>query len=334
MVNMANVAELAGVSTATVSRVINNNAPVSEATRSRVEQAIDELGYESNNLGRNMRIKRLQLVGLVVSDVENPFFTAVTRGIEDQAHQEGFGTILCNTDEDVDKESQYLATLRAERVPGVIVAPVGRRHRHLERYAGPGLALVTIGRRVPGLSVDLVATDNALGGESAATHLAVQHEYDSVGLVGGPPGLASAEERSRAFLSTIKNLGVESSEEWIKAGNMREESGYEAASKILSLRRTPRALFVVNNLMTLGALRAASEHGVKVPDDLALIGFDDVPWAPYMDPPLTVIAQPTQDIGREAAKMLFGRLENSAKPIEERRLAPSLLIRRSCGCGG
>jgi LacI family transcriptional regulator len=333
MVNIADVAKLAGVSTATVSRVINNNAPVADATRRRVDSAIDELGYESNNLGRNMRVKHLQLVGLVVSDVENPFFTSVTRGIEDQAHLAGFGTILCNSDENVEKESQYLATLRAERVPGVIVAPVGPRHRYLERYAGPGLGMVTIGRRVQGLKADLVATDNALGGESAAAHLSVQHGYDSVGLVGGPPGLASAEERSRAFLTTITQLGVQCSEEWIEAGDMREESGYESTSRILSASQVPRAVFVVNNLMTLGSLRAAREHGLKVPDDLAIIGFDDVPWAPYLDPPLTVISQPTQEIGREAAKMLFDRLDDPARPAEERRLAPTLLIRRSCGCG-
>lgn len=332
MANIADVARLAGVSTATVSRVLNHNAPVAMTTRQRVEQAIEALGYEPNNLGRNMRIRRLHLVGLVVSDIENPFFTSVTRGIEDEARSAGYGTILCNSDEDSDKEAQYLTTLRAERVPGVIVAPVGLRHPDLERYTRPGLALVTIGRRVPGLMADFVATNNALGSEAAAIHLVVDHGYTTIGIVGGPAGLSSAAERTDGFQSTLKRLNVSSREEWAVAGDMRETSGYAAASQILNGPNRPRALYVVNNLMTVGALRAAREAGLRVPDDLALIGFDDVPWAPYLDPPLTVVSQPTREIGRQATRLLLDRLENQDRDPEIRRLDPELVIRKSCGC--
>jgi len=332
MANMADVARRASVSTATVSRVLNGSTLVSKATRERVQRAIADLSYEPNNLGRNMRFRRIHLFGLIVSDIENPFFTAVTRGIEDEARAAGYGVLLCNSDEDPAKEAQYITTLRAERVPGLILAPTGSNMELLRRYSQPGQALVTFGRRVPGLRADFVSTDNAAGARLAVEHFVSTHGYRSIGLVSGPASYSSAAERHASFEATMASFGYTVDPATVVRGDMREQGGFEAANALIKQQALPRALFVVNNLMTLGVLRATRRAGIKVPDDLAIIGFDDVPWAPFLDPPLTVVAQPTNEIGSTAAELLLDHLSGGPTETVRRVLDPALIIRQSCGC--
>ncbi len=301
----------------------------------KVRAAIAELGYEPNSLGRSMRDRHVKLIGLVVSDIENPFFTSVTRGIEDLAHQAGYGVMLCNSDEDTAKEAQYLGTLRYERVPGLIIAPTGENLSVLAKFQGPHEALVTFGRRVPGLAAAFVSTDNALGGSMAARHFLEVHGYRSLAIVGGPGAFSSASERQASFIAAAKEAGIASGTVMTALGDMRELGGYAAARELLQAPAPPRAIFVVNNLMTLGVLRALREADVSVPRDVALISFDDVPWAPYLDPPLTVVVQPTHEIGEAAADQLFRQLRGDERAkSEERLLSPRLEVRVSCGCEG
>lgn len=330
MPTIDDVAARAGVSTATVSRVLNQHPRVAAQTRRRVRQAMEALGYEPNNLARNLRARSLRVFGLIVPDILASFWTAIARGVEDVAYANGFSVMLSNSDDDPAKEGQYLRTLRSERVAGVILGPTEKGAQEVRTVLRSGIPLVTIDRRVPDLELDAVTTDSAVGVAAAVEHLH-QHGHREIAFVGGPTDVSTGLRREEAFFAAQARLGLVTRREWIARSDFRVEGGHAATLAILAGPEPPRALFVANETMTLGALQAIRELGLRMPHEIAVIGFDDTPWAPLLDPPLTAVAQPAYDLGRLAADALLRRLEDPSRPTSTVLLAPKLVLRGSCG---
>ncbi len=331
LATVQDIARAAGVSVATVSRVLNSSPKVAPPTRRRVLRALDELGYAPNNLARNLRARALRVFALVIPDIRNPIYTSLSRGVDDVARASGFFVLLANTDEQPDREAEYLRTLLAERVAGVILIPAaGTQVEAVRALLRAGIPVVALDRPIEDVEVDTVQPDRARGVWLAIEHL-VAHGHREIGLLNGPKNLASAVQRAQAFDAALRSRGLEARAQFQVTGDFREEGGFHAARSLLRLTNRPTALLVANNLMALGTMRAAAEHGVRVPDDLALIAFDDTEWAPFLAPPLTTVAHPTHALGRMAAELLERRLMERDRPAATVLLPPRLVVRRSCG---
>lgn len=324
---MRDVAERAGVSPATVSRVLNNGPSVDPALVDRVLAAVRELGYQPNRIARNLRRRIGSVWALIISDIENPFFTALARGVEDLALQEGFSLILCNTDENLEKEKRYVDVVLAEQAAGVIIAPASEKS-DITALTDRGVPVVTVDRRIDGLDVDGVLVDNHDGAAQATTHL-LEAGYRRVACITGPAYLTTGAERLRGYENALRRAGCPLEDQLIRRTDFRVEGGYAAAGELLDLPEPPDALFVANNLMAAGALRALRERGVDVPGTVGVVGFDDLPWAPLMAPALTTVAQPSYDVGREAAKLLLRRLADRDAPVTVTTVRTELRVRES-----
>lgn len=324
------VAERAGVSIATVSRVFGDHTAVSGELRLRVEEAARALNYRPSRAARALRVGTSQAVGVVIPDLENPFFTAVVRGIEGVLQAAGYTLLLANSDEDVARERRILETLRADGVAGIIFVPINGARDAYRDVLAPPLQVVAVDRSAVSLRTDLVTVDNVDGTRRGVAHLLALGHRD-VALLGGPSRHSTAKERERGYCEALRAAGRPIRQELVYHGDFRESGGYEGMKALLALPRHPGAVFVANNLMTLGAFRALHEAGVRVPDELALVGFDDMPWATSLNPPLTAIGQPSQEIGSSAADLLLDRIARPDRAVRHLILATNLIERASCG---
>jgi DNA-binding LacI/PurR family transcriptional regulator len=326
---MKEVAALARVSASTVSHVLNGTRSVSESTRRRVLVAIDELGYRQNLLAKSLKTQRTFSIGLLISDIQNPFFTSVVRGVEDVALRRGYHLFLCNTDEDPAREDEYVTELSKKRVDGLIVASAAPRHNDAERLQAGNIPFVFMDREVEGVDADAVRVDNRLGMRLIAEHL-VELGHERIGMVSGPLDRASGFERYRGLKAALAELKVDLDDTLVRFGDFRTASGREGASDLLQHSPSPTALIVANNQMTLGALLVIQEMELKIPGDISIVGFDDPEWAPLVSPPLTTLAQPTYEMGVKAAQMLLDRIgEEREDPKRRLLLKPWLIIRSS-----
>jgi LacI family transcriptional regulator len=325
-VTIHTVAARAGVSTATVSRALSGSAVVRPGVAAAVQSAAHALGYVPNRIARSLRVRRTRLAGVLIPDVQNPFFTAVVRGVEDVLQAEGWTLLLGNSDDHPERERDYLATLRAESAAGVVLVP-GQRASAYRGFVKAGLALVAIDRAPRGLAVDQVTVANRAGAGEAVRHL-LALGYCDVAFIGGPDGLSTAEERRSGCLEALRAHGLEPLA--IEDGDFRPAGGRAAAERLLA-RCRPRALFVANDLMALGVYEALRGRGLRVPEDVAVVGFDDAPWAPWLAPPLTTVAQPAYELGRRAGRLLLDRIDQPSRPWARIVLEPQLVVRASCG---
>lgn len=328
---MKDVAELAGVSASTVSHVLNGTRKVSEDTRERVRLAIEELGYEPNLLAKSLKVSRTFTIGLLISDIQNPFFTSVIRGAEDVALSRGYHLFLCNTDEDPNREDEYVRELSKKRVDGLIVASSASRRNHTLQLRLEDVPFVFMDREVEGIEADTVSVDNRLGMRLIAEHL-TQLGHERVGMVSGPLEKSSGRERYHGLRDALADLGLPLHDSLVRFGDFRVSGGREAAEELLRLPEPPTALVVSNNQMTLGALLAVRELGLRVPDEVSVVSFDDMEWAPLANPPLTALAQPTYEMGATAARMLLDKIEKKATGSPSKLfMEPELMIRGSTG---
>jgi len=325
---IADVARVAGVSTATVSRVLNGNTDVNEVLASRVRAAVSELAYRPSRIARSLRTRRTAIWALIISDIRNPFFTDMVRGVEDVAYANGYSLVLCNAEEDLAKEADYLQLALAEHMAGVILTPTSAARTDVTPLLERGVSLVTVDRKLQGGQVDRVLIDNAGGAEMAVSHL-VQRGYCRIACISGPTEVSTGAERLEGYKAGLRACGIRVSRKLIASGDFREQGGKAAMDTLLALPERPDAVFVGNNLMTLGALESIAEAELTVPDDIAVVGFDDVAWAALLRPSLTTIAQPTYDVGAETARMLLQRIGGHTGPARELMLSPSLRIRAS-----
>jgi LacI family transcriptional regulator len=340
-VTIQDVAARAGVSAMTVSRVLNQPARVAPATRQRVEQAIRELGFVPNALARQLLRGRTHTLALLVSDIGNPFFTQIARGVEDVAQRNGYTVIFGNSDESVEKERQYLHALLGRRIDGLLIAPAGNGSRTmLDLLVQRGTPFVLLDRAIDGVPADVVIGDNIGGARQLTEHL-IGLGHRRIAMVNGDPEVPTARDRRRGYLETLRDHGIEPRPELIVDGAYRRDSGTRAARQLLALPREqlPTAIFAANNFLAVGVIEALRAAQVIIPRDIAVVCFDDIEMAAALDPFLTVMAQPARTFGTIAAQFLLERLDPSpgiAGPRDAaapRRvvLPPELIVRVSCG---
>jgi len=332
MATLEDVARAADVSISTVSRVLNNPEKVLPETRTKVQQAVDEIGYQPSRVARRLRLEKgdTNLLGLVIPDIQNPFFADVTRGVEDVAQDNDYALLLSNSDEDPNKQRLAIDTLKTEDVDGVIVPPVSMNDPEVERLIESDIAVACVDRRMENAQVDTVLSDNRKGAYDAVSHLiALGHER--IGFVGGVPYISTLIERREGYKKALRNHDLEVDPILIKGGEHRHEQGKRHTEELLDLNSPPTAIFAANNLTTLGALSALNQRGVEIPQEIALVGYDDVPWAQALSPSPTIIDQPGYEMGAQAAELLLKRLDNPNRSPKVITLQPKLKVRQSCG---
>lgn len=328
-VTIKDVAAHAAVSVATVSAVINGNKYVSPELEQRVRVSIAALGYERNSFAQGLKTQTSHTIGLIVSDIANPFFTSMVRGVEDVANAHHYALILGNTDESLDKERSYIRLLESKRADGLIIAATAGSHKYLQ--AAQHLPLVSIDRSLFELGIDSVLVDNVAGARAAIEHL-IALGHRRIGIVTGIPGITSTEERLAGYKQALAAHGIALDPALIAVADSRVGGGERGTMQLLTLQGArPTALFLMNGLMIIGALRAITQAGLRCPQDIALVGFDEFEWSSVMQPPLTTVRQPIYEIGQKAAQLLFERLQKREKEPSEVRLHPQLIVRESCG---
>lgn len=326
------VALAAGVAVSTVSRVINDSGYVSRESRQRVLKAVEELHFQPSRAARSLATGRSGTVALVLPDITNPFFPALARGVEDAASAEGYTVILCNTDNDPAQEAMYANLLRQQRVDGVVLTACSPNNLQLWWHLGERIPVVLTDRRWEGIVDDTVTVDNVTGAYLAVRRL-TSLGHRRIGLIGGPPGLSTTEDRRRGYEVALRESGVEPDEKLMRSGDYRYASGYARMRELAEQHVT--AVFAVNDMMAIGAIRALEDVGRRVPDDVAVVGFDDIQMAAMVKPGLTTVAQPTYQMGVLAVERLLDRMRNDT-PGEPRQvvLEPTLVVRDSCGGKG
>jgi DNA-binding LacI/PurR family transcriptional regulator len=326
---MRDVAERAGVSTTTVSHVINETRFVEEETKQRVLQAIAELNYRPSAIARSLTTSRTQTVGVIVSDSSNYFFAEVLRGIEDVLRPESYALLVCNTAEILERESHYLDLLLRQQVDGIIAAATSQPWNVLTEFEMQHTPIVFVDRAFEGLAGPFVGVDNRRGAYLGTTYL-IECGHRRIGILAGFQRLSTMRERLAGFKRALGEHGFPLREEWIVESPLSVEAGQRAMRSLLALPERPTAVFLNNNLLSLGALLAMVELGVDCPEGMSVVGFDDHPWAAVSDPPLTVVRQPTERIGQTAAQILLGLLKGEQTDETNVWLECELVERQSC----
>ena len=328
MVSIKDVAESAGLSVATVSRVLNGHPSVSDDARERVLAAAGTLGYRPNVVARSLRTHRTGTIGLVISDVLNPYFTELARAVEEEARELGYSVIIGNADERADLEDHHVRGLLDRRIDGLLVSPAdGRSPMTLEAAAGD-TPVVFVDRWIPGCATPVVRADGREAIRDLVAHLyALGHRR--LAIIAGPAATTTGRERVDAFRAALAVHGLALPEEYVGRGDFQAKSGRACTERFLNLPEPPDVVFATDNLMALGALDEIGARGLRVPEDIALAAFDDIPWFSHTDPPITTIAQPTAELGRVAVRALADLIAGS--PASSTVLPAHLVVRRSCG---
>jgi LacI family transcriptional regulator len=330
MTTIRDVAAHAGVSTTTVSHVINGTRKVDVGTAARVEAAIDELGYRPNALARSMRRGRTHTVGIVLPDISNPFFGDLARNLEDHMYAAGYSSIICNSDGDGAKESAYLEVLLSKKVDGLLLVAARQPSEHLRHLLETGPPTVVVDRELGNLPVSQVLVDNHRGGYLAGQHL-LDLGHRDIAVVAGPSATGTSAQRLDGFRHAIDEAGVRIAQKRIYRGDFRAASGRAAMEGWLRGRTPPTAVFAENDLMAVGVLSAAHAADVDVPAEVSVVGFDGIAFGADVTPPLSTVAQSTNDVAATAVELLFERLRDSHAAPRRVELPVSLLVRGSSG---
>jgi len=332
MPTIVDVAHRAGVAAITVSRVVNDSGPVSPQVRARVQQAIAETGYVPNSVARSLRSRRTDTIALVVTDMTNPFFTTIAHGVEAAVGDSGMMLIICSTDERDDKEERYVRMLLGRRVDGILLVPSGDGAAAIGLCREQGTPLVVVDRRLPAGGADAVRADSKAGAFELG-RLLVALGHRTMAVLTGPAAVPTAEDRANGFREAVAATGGLPPPR-VHRGAFTIESGREMARVALAATPRPTALFAANNFIAIGVLHALDEMGVRVPEEVAVVGFDDLPPAMVTFPFLTVAAQPAYEMGQRSVAMLLARLSEgrgTGQPYEEVVLPTQLVVRRSSG---
>lgn len=328
MATIYDVARHARVSTATVSRVLNGHSTVDPALAERVRDAMAELGYRPNAVARNLRTQSTRLWTVIVSDIRNPFFTAMVRGVEDVASTAGYSVVLCNSDENPEKEVHYLTVARSEQMAGVIISPSSDVAGDVRTLRESGCPVVVVDRELRGVRGDTVLVDNEHGARTATAHL-LDQGYERIACITGPRRFSTAARRLRGYRAALRSAGREPDDALVRYADFRDRGGQEAMASLLDAGARPDAVFVTNNLMTVGALECLAARGIDVPGEVAVVGFDEIPWADLVRPSITTVEQPTYEEGRLAAELLTRRIADPDVPPVRKILPTRLRIRAS-----
>lgn len=322
------VANEANVSVATVSHVINETRYVSPELTKRVDAAMEKLNYQRNTVARGLKTQATHTLGLILSDISNPFFSSLMRGTENVAAGKGYSIIVSNTDETLEKEELYIDVLRQRQIDGLIIAPTGSSDDKIKKLNEENIPFVFIDRKMPNIPAPSVLSKNMQGAKTATEHL-IQEGHSKIGLVGGLHSVTTTQEREEGYKKSLKEHSIPVDESIIVYGGSQVQGGFKAVNKLLQLNQPPTAIFSTNNLMTIGAMKSIRQKGLRCPEDVALVGFDDFECASSFEPTLTTVAQDPYQIGKKAAEVLFDSLANKETITEEFRIPTELKVRNS-----
>ena len=331
MATIKDVARLAGVSTTTVSHVINETRYVSDELRASVLAAMEELNYRPNVLARGLRRGETKTIGLVVPDNSNLFFAEVARIVENIGFENGYSVILCNSDGNLEKEAAYVNVLIAKQVDGVIFIAAGSKYEHLHELTMAGIPVVVADRDIPQTLADVVLVDNERGGYDATRYL-LSLGHRRIACIAGPSDLTPSADRVHGYRRALGEFGIPIEEKWIVPGDFRYQGGEAAIAELLRLGEPPSAVFVCNDVMAIGALRAVRSAGLQIPGDVSIVGFDDIPLASAVSPALTTVAQPIVELATLAAQLLMSRTQSDQQDGPKQRIVldTELIVRGSC----
>lgn len=327
-VTVADVAREAGVSTASVSRALSGADGVSAAVRERVVAAAAALGYRPNTVARSLRTTRTQTIGLIVPDLVNPFFGELAWAIEEAAHQYGYSVILCNANEETERQDGYIELMLARRVDGLLLTPVLEESPALQAAERQGMPMVFVDRAVPSMAAPVVRADGRVAIAELVDHL-VDLGHERIAVITGPRRTLTGRERLTAFRTAMRARSLDLPKELVRFGNFQADSGRRATAQLLDLAEPPTAVFAIDNLMALGALQELRGRGLRIGSDIAVAGFDDPPWFQLLDPPMTTVSQPVISMGALAVRMLVEAID--AGPAGSHLLDCELVVRASCG---
>ncbi|WP_439871240.1 substrate-binding domain-containing protein [Pseudomonas syringae] len=328
MATIKDVAALAGISYTTVSHVLNKTRPVSEPVRLKVEAAIAQLDYVPSAVARSLKAKTTSTIGLLIPNGMNPYFAELARGIEDYCERNGFCVILCNSDDNPEKQRSYLRVLLEKRVDGLIVSSVAGDTSVTCGLTEVRTPLVIVDRELQGIDADMVRIDHEQGAWLATRHL-LDLGHRHIACIAGPRESAVAELRLAGYRRAMQQVSIEVGAGWAVHSEFTSPAGHEAAGRLLA-EHAPTAIFAGNDVIAIGVLRAAAERSIRVPQDLSVIGFDDIQISRYVYPALTTVGQSIMQLGETAAGMLLSRIASPhATPVEKRLVKPCVVVRES-----
>ncbi len=328
MATIHDVARRAGVSVMTVSRVLNKPEKVSGKTADRVRGVMEELGYQPSQVARSLVKRRTNTIGIVMPDIKNTFFNGWFRSVEDYARRSGYTPMLCNTDENSDDEMRLVRTFLAHRADGILIVPHSRDS--VEYLLRAKVNTVLVDRVYDEIDIDFVTTDHYEGAVRLTKYL-LENGHRKIGVLKGAGVLYPDRERYRGFRAAMIDGGVEINENFVCNCEFKEPNAFEAVARLLQTADPPTAIFSFNSLMTIGAIKAIRSVGLKIPDNISLVGYDEIPGNDIIKPGITHILQPIEKLGRDATEILIGKIENPGSK-EKRRvfLKPDLIVRESC----
>ncbi|TMX33234.1 substrate-binding domain-containing protein [Vibrio sp. Hep-1b-8] len=327
MATMKDIAKLAGVSTSTVSHVINKSRYVSEEISVRVNSAAQQLNYRPSALARSLKVNRTKTIGMLVTTSTNPFFGEVVKGVERSCYHQGYNLILCNTEGDLERMRESINTLLQKRVDGLILmcsSLEGERIEVFEQY--PDIPVVVMDWGPMLFTSDKIQDNSLRGGYLAAKHL-IDSGHTEIGCITGPLVKHQAQMRYEGYKRALNESGLDFNANWIIEADFECEGGFEAFNKMLAKGRLPSAIFVCNDMMAMGVINAANAKGIRIPEDISIIGYDDIHIAKFMSPSLTTIHQPKYRLGKAAVEALLNRLEKGATDAQVVQLEPTLVER-------
>ncbi|QJD87270.1 LacI family DNA-binding transcriptional regulator [Cohnella herbarum] len=330
MATIYDIAKEANVSIATVSKVINQNGRISDKTRKRVSDIMKRLNYQPSMVASALTKKRTYTIGLLIPDLANPFFAEIARSVEDRAHELGFNLVICNTDNDSVKEESYTVLLKQKGVDGIILATGAHNNAILKKLLHQKQVIAVIARDMPSLAVDTVLVDDFLGGYLAANHL-IELGHRSIAVITEKFEVMSSRERVRGYRQAIEEAGLLFEEKWVRVSSFQVQDGKATAGLLLDEDNPPTAIFACNDLLAIGAIQAARERGLSVPRDLSVVGFDNTILATIIDPPLTTIAQPIQELGKQIVDLISQEINEKKTSKQRLVLLPELVVRGSTG---
>jgi LacI family transcriptional regulator len=313
-------------------RVLGNYGSFSESTRRKVLSAAKAVEYTPNIIARSMRTRLTKTIGVLISDITTFFWTTMTRGIQDRAAKESFSIILCNSDEESHSEKAFLTTLVQRNIDGLIISPTMDNHSYLRKLSRGRMPLVLVDRKIRGLHVPTVRVDNETGAFDAVRHL-IGLGHERIAIIKGIDGVETSDERYAGYAKALTESGIPIRASLVKEGRFVKDRAFAATQELIRMKRGPSAIFVCNEPMVSGSMIALKESGVRIPEDIALIGFDDPVWAAYTDPPLTTVSQPSYAMGMLAFDYLLAQImkpDKNDKYVEDVVLKPTLIVRKSC----
>jgi len=327
------VAEKAGVSLGMAGRVLGKYGSSSDATKKKVSEAARALNYTPSAIARSLRTNVTKTIGVLIPDITASFWATLVRGIQDKAAKAEYGVILCNSDEQSEDEKLNLLAMSERNVDGLIVSPTPHNHTYLRRLARSGVPVVQVDRRIENLRSPSILADNRAGAYEAVRHL-IDLGHKRIAIITGIPGVATSDERLEGYREALRDGGIPQRKTLVKQGCFRNDRAYAVTEELLRLKNAPSAVFVCSERMVSGCILALRKSGLRIPGDMAIVGYDDPVWTAFLEPPLTTVSQPSYTMGLLAFEYLLDRISGNRRDqnyLEEVILKPTLVVRRSCG---